>query len=174
MPSALALSEYQPFVQIRGAATRDRYQARIALRQLATAPIRGQAEPVIGYWQGTTDAPEDLYLQEVMKAHARAAATVRWQRFVLDPSASSDVDALSETVESVFDAMAAYGPSFIVLSGLSPATVQGEHLAAVLRTTFVWRSEVPGWNDALTVAAQALAAAGVDPGDALFGLLGAE
>ena len=93
-----------------------------------------------------------------------------WQQYIANPSASGDVDALSETAQSVFETLAKYGPTGIALVNLDPTTIHGEHLATVLRATFKWRGQVPGWNESLTVAAKALTRAGINPTDALFGL----
>jgi hypothetical protein len=93
-----------------------------------------------------------------------------WQRYLFDPSASSDVDALTETAESVLEALTKYGPTGVSLIGLDEDNVQSEHLATILRTTYKWRSQIPGWNASLVVAAAALKRAGISPADALFGL----
>jgi hypothetical protein len=93
-----------------------------------------------------------------------------WQRYLSNPAASGDVDALSETARSVFETLAKYGPTGVGLVNLDPTRTHGEHLATVLRATFKWRSQVPGWNEALSVAAEALKGAGINPTDALFGL----
>jgi hypothetical protein len=93
-----------------------------------------------------------------------------WQRHLTNPAASGDVDALSETAQSVFETLAKYGPTGIALVNLDPTAIHGEHLATILRATFKWRGQVPGWSESLAVAEQALTRAGINPTDALFGL----
>lgn len=96
---------------------------------------------------------------------------VAWRKYVCDVAASADVDALTETAEAVLDSIQAHGPALFNLKGLHAVAVNGEHLATVLRTSFTWRDQVPGWHEALRVAEVALTQAGVDPEDALFGLI---
>ena len=93
-----------------------------------------------------------------------------WQRYLLDPAASTDVDALSESVESVLETIDKDGPAAISLLQLDSTKVQGEHLATILRTTFRWRAQVPGWNSALAIAEAALRREGINPEEALYGL----
>jgi hypothetical protein len=106
------------------------------------------------------------YLSAANDSHA-----IAWQRHLLDLNASTDVDALSETVESVLEVLSAHGPTAIDLTNLSDKGVQGEHLAAILRTTSAWDSQTPGWYQALHVAKLALQREGIDPQDALYGLI---
>jgi hypothetical protein len=106
----------------------------------------------------------------LLVAFGDSRATKAWQRHVLNPAAPADVDAISETVAAVFDALAAYGPTGVSLLNLAAADVQGEHLAATLRASYRLRDKVPGWKDALIVADEALRRNGMDPDDALVGL----
>lgn len=110
-------------------------------------------------------------LMKGMKAWKLALANEQWQRHVFDPSSPSNVDSLTDTVEAVLDFIAEFGPSSIALSGFQPTAVQGEHLAALLRASSTWRDEIPGWHDALGVARAAIELAGLDPNDALFGMI---
>jgi hypothetical protein len=172
MPSVLELSESRPLHAIQARASQGFYQSHLNLGQLVTAPI-GDAEfqwlPI--YHHGTTDDVQDQYIEEVMEVPARIFATQKWRRLVLDPRSSVDVDAISETVDAVYEAIDTYGSSFISFENLDPQTVQGEHLAAALRATSPWRAEVPGWHSALGVAKAALTNSGVSPDDALYGLI---
>ena len=86
-------------------------------------------------------------------------------------NAPSDVDAISRTIDGVFEAAIQLGPKAIDLREINPAQVHGEHLAAVLRATFAFRDRTPGWQHAIGVARIALERAGLDPEDALYGLL---
>ena len=106
-----------------------------------------------------------------LKAMKVQAATDRWQRFVTDPSASSDVDTLTETAEGVLDYVANYGPQALTLSGLKANSVQCEHLATVLRATSIWRASIPGWDQALQTAIQSVESTGQDVADVLFGMV---
>ena len=94
-----------------------------------------------------------------------------WKRYLFDINASTDVDTISETVESVFESLARDGPSAIDLTTISASQVNGEHLAALLRATSSWRDQIPGWDRALIVASKALELANVDPKAALAGML---
>jgi hypothetical protein len=102
---------------------------------------------------------------------ATVAAEGAWKKYVSDAKADTDVDTLSETIESVFEILSTLGPKAIVLSNFTPNNVNGEHLAAVLRVTAPHRADIPGWSIALRTAMQALEIAGLDPQDALAGLL---
>lgn len=105
------------------------------------------------------------------QASKQAAVAELWKRHVLEPNAPSDVDSLTETVETVMDYVADFGPGALDLSGLNPAGVQCEHLAAVLRATSLWQDDVHGWHEALMVAQEACERAGQDAEDVLFGMV---
>ena len=111
----------------------------------------------------TSEARKDAIVQS---AHNSV-----WQYNVFNPAAPVDVDSLTETADSALDFVAAFGPTSIRLTGLNPAQVQGEHLATLLRVLSTWRNEIPGWHDALLVDSAALERAGIDPKDALFGMI---
>jgi hypothetical protein len=95
----------------------------------------------------------------------------KWQKFLLDPKAAVDVDAISETIESVFVTIDQYGVGAVELGKYKAEQVSGEHLAAILRATSSARDQIAGWNSALEIAAAALVRAGRDPADALFGMI---
>lgn len=84
---------------------------------------------------------------------------------------SSDVDALTDTLSSLFDDMDVVGIGSINLSNLNATEVNPEHLAAILRATSSMSFSVLGWSDALDVATKALSLNGYDPSDALYGLI---
>jgi hypothetical protein len=65
-----------------------------------------------------------------------------------------------------------FGPQEIDLRGLNAHVVNGMHLIAILRSTYSWRAEVPGWHEALAVARQALERRGLSVEDAAGDLLG--
>lgn len=93
-----------------------------------------------------------------------------WQVNLLNRTADTSVDAISVTVDSVLEAISYGGPSIVNLSFLKPEFVNAEHLVAILRTTFSWRDQVPGWKNALQAAPVILKMYGLDPEDELFGL----
>jgi hypothetical protein len=97
-------------------------------------------------------------------------SVAQWRRFVCDPLAPSDKMSLKITAKAVFDALSTEGPSSIDLRQVRATEVSGKHLAILLRCTSTWRSDVPGWADALEAARKALALEGRDPQGALFGL----
>jgi len=94
----------------------------------------------------------------------------RWEVYLNDVSASVDVDDISETVEAVLDAISQYGLGSLSFSGLNAEQVNGEHLAAMLRTTFTWRDQIDGWRQGLETASLALERSGLDPDEVLLGL----
>jgi len=106
--------------------------------------------------------------QKVLKL---PSAIERWQKYVTDPHAATDVDTLTETAEAVLDFVAEFGPKALTFSGLHPAEVQCEHLATLLRATSLWREEIPGWKEALGVAELAIEANDLDSSDVLFGMV---
>lgn len=94
-----------------------------------------------------------------------------WTRHLFDRHASADIDSITETVDGVFEAISQLGPNAIDLRHVSPDQIQGEHLAAVLRTTAIWQDQTPGWKQAVKVAEIALKNTGIESKDALFGLI---
>lgn len=93
-----------------------------------------------------------------------------WQHYLLDPAAPATVAAISETIAAAYKTLSIYGPTGLSLLKLRADSVQGEHLAAVLRASFRLRNQIPGWKPALEVARTALLRQGIDPADALVGL----
>src|SRR5687768_11034561 len=84
------------------------------------------------------------------------SSTGSWRQYVFDVNAPSDIDAISETIALTFRDLSKFGPKAIDLTNLDPSLVHGEHLASVLRATSRWQEQVPGWRQALWVAACAL------------------
>lgn len=106
-------------------------------------------------------------------AHQRAIAELAadWKQQLLDRHAELSANALTKTVKPVFKALTLYGAGAVDLRGLSAETVNGVHLAVVLRATLTRRFMTPGWSDALVVARAALQRDGIDETDALAGLI---
>lgn len=93
-----------------------------------------------------------------------------WTKHVFRPSAPSDVAAIGETVDWVMEVIESVGPNHLNLTTTKSASVHPEHLVAVLRSSFMWREDVPGWKHALSEASIALIASGFEAEDVLVGL----
>lgn len=102
--------------------------------------------------------------------HAPVKSSPRWLRDVMNPRASSTVDALTFTVEAALAHLSSKGASRMTIPMLDPADVHCEHLAAVLRATSSWKEEIRGWRAGRDAAMVACLVAGEDPDDVLFGL----
>lgn len=118
-----------------------------------------------------TNNNDALLAERLRRQSAIDSIKERWEMYLYDVDASVDVDDISETVDAVLEVVSQFGPSGINFSELRTDDVNGEHLAAMLRTTFTWRHRVTGWHAALGVAERALNKAHVEPTEALFGLL---
>lgn len=92
---------------------------------------------------------------------------IDWTLYVLDRTAPVDIDAISETVDWVFETLVDGG---MIDFRLDVDRVNGEHLACALRCTYSMQERVKGWKTGLEIARQALIRDGVDPEDALIGL----
>lgn len=126
---------------------------------------------VLKHDQGSYSDISNINLQLVKLMSFQAGAAERWKEHVLDSNASSDVDSLSETVAHTLDYVAEFGPGALDLRGLTPAGVQCEHLASVLRATTLWQDRIPGWHEALAIAQDACTLAGQNIDDVLFGMV---
>lgn len=112
------------------------------------------------------------YLAELNKSSAAIEKNAaNWKRYIFDLSAPNDVDALSETIEAIYDAIDRYGPGSVNLATLPTTAINGEHLAAILRSTYSFRNQIIGWDHAREIAIKALQSASIDIDDALAGLL---
>jgi hypothetical protein len=140
---------------------------------VAVTYAAGAATLFGAYTHGFANLPlkEPLIAPTAGPAAKLAALVTLWQRHVLNPAASVDVDALTETVEAAMDVIFEFGPGALSLVGLKPEAVQGEHLATLLRASSSWRNQIPGWDAALAVDIEALRRAGTEPKDALFGMI---
>lgn len=94
-----------------------------------------------------------------------------WQQLMLDITASTDVETMAKLVNSVFETLCSEGINGVDLRNLDSKNVRAEHLACVLRATFRYKNEIPGWSEAIWVAKAACVREGVDYKDALFGLM---
>lgn len=102
---------------------------------------------------------------------AIAESTSKWKELLFNANSVADLDALTETVDALFDSIEEFGPAVVDLRGLVSTKIQPDHLAAILRATATVHDQVPGWAAALKVAEEAFVSLGQDPGDALFGLI---
>lgn len=128
-------------------------------------------QPLIGgSWLSFLDSLS-YEAEKLENLEAINAISEHWKQHLFDLSASTDVDALSETIEGVYDAIDRFGPGAVDLASLGSEGINGEHLAAILRATFPFQNRIPGWSCALGEAVKALQRDGVDVDDALAGLL---
>jgi len=115
----------------------------------------------------SADAQTRERILELMDLESRSNL---WRQHLLDRAAATDVDCISETVDSVLDAVSFLGPEGVDLASLDLTNANAEHLVAVLRATFVWRGRLPGWTTALQAAPKLLAEAAIEPELVLKGL----
>ena len=102
----------------------------------------------------------------------RQEATSKWLARVLDRSLAPTSSELTKTVKTVFGALSQFGPEAINLRHLpEPEHVNGVHLAVVLRSTADDLEDTQAWRDALALAERALVRDGMDPQDALLGMI---
>lgn len=136
--------------------------------------VRGPAtnnDYIGGYELGSFYASNEHYLMKLRDAAIKDCVVQLVRRAVTNPRLDADVDSLTATVSVVLECVSAYGPGEVDLKGLTADEVQCEHLAATLRATSTWRTQVPGWDEALNIAASASRIHGLEPNDVLFGLL---
>ena len=107
-----------------------------------------------------------------MKESLRARTTwLEYSRaFVFRVAASCDIDEIGQTVNHVMAVIDSLGPKAMDLTTVESKALQPEHMVAVLRSTFLWKDQVPGWSRALGELSAALRAAGHDPQEVLVGL----
>lgn len=109
--------------------------------------------------------PQDRFLWS-RKQEARS----RWLSRVLDRTLAPTSNEITKTIRPVFELLSQFGPESVDLRHL-PEAVNGVHLAAVLRSTANELEGTEPWRQALALAQRALVLDGVDPQDALFGMI---
>lgn len=130
----------------------------------------------VGRWQatptsaGSASGGDEVFASIAAEAMKKARLLSSWLDLVLQPHAPADVDAIGLTVARVMDVIGTLGPEHLDLTKLAVLPVQPEHLVAVLRSSFMWRQQVPGWHEALASASNALERAGFRPEEVLVGL----
>jgi hypothetical protein len=140
--------------------------------------VDAAAEPFVGalgmvqgpLLQGSFSNGQGLMRERVLELLALRQRASLWRRHLLNPSAPTDVDAISETVDSILDAVALFGPEHVDLSALDLTFANAEHVVAVLRATFMWRAAVPGWRATLAATPDLLTQCGLSPASILKGL----
>lgn len=165
-------TDVQPIAEVHSRAGLGAYRQDAALGRFEK--VRGPATNdsyAFAFRHGSSGETAQLELLHRMEAWRRASASENCWRLVLDPASATHVDALTETVAAALDFVAEFGPEALSLRGLKSASVQCEHLAALLPATSTWRDTIPGWHEALKVAETAVAAASLDPQDVLFGMV---
>lgn len=148
------------------------YGQWLVLDHLEAVPVPKTNNPYrLNFGHGSFSGVNQLVLKTRMEALRLLDANTLWQQHVFNPTASADIDSLTETVEGILNFIAEFGPSCISLNGFQPLAVQGEHLATLLRASSTWRDEIEGWDNALDVAKEALIRENINPADALFGMI---
>lgn len=133
--------------------------------------IRTYKTKVSRFSTGSYNSGFEGTVESFMTFQQRQATRSLLKSLILKENNETDVDALTITSETVLDAIGEFGPFVIKLDNLQAHSVQGEHLATVLRTSYYWRTQILGWEDALEVAKIALTNEGIDPADALYGMV---
>lgn len=170
MPSAL-VNDFQEVAAIKSPTGTHIYKHGVMFGHMET--VRAPAthyQFAPRYKHGSLGNAAQLGVFMQIAGMRQVAATEKWTQHLLNRHASVDVDAITETVEGVLDALAEFGPGSLHLRDFRPDAVQGEHLAAVLRASSTWKDEVSGWTEAIGVAKAALITSGADPEDVLFGM----
>jgi hypothetical protein len=166
-------AEFLPLATVRSPAGFGDYRQTAAvesIKEAVHAPATNNRYYVT-FLHGSFGEKADYELMTGMMAWTFFSSNEQWRRYVFDPAATTSVDALTETVEAALDFLVQYGPKAMSLTGLQPNAVQGEHLAALLRASSTWHADIPGWHEAVQVASEAVRIAGIDPADALFGMI---
>ena len=95
----------------------------------------------------------------------------QWKERVCSARTPTNDEALFKTFEIVTSLVSEGHPRDLDVRGLKAETVNGEHLVALLRASYLERADVPGWDHALAVAREALLLAHLSPEDHLEGLV---
>ena len=143
--------------------------SRVSSVRSPSSATRYTVEIINGSSGSAFEYKKAAVLEAILYSSTPAANS--WTKHVLNPSASTDIDSLSETINAMFDCLNQCDPSVLYFGGFAARDVNGEHLAAALRASSSWRDEISGWDNALEVAAEALRLAGIAPEDALFGMV---
>ena len=118
------------------------------------------------YYSGT-----EKNLKTYLKSSHKSVTYNKLRALISAENSSADLDSLTLTAETAIEAVIEFGPAIIPASDLDGIQIHGEQLATLLRATYSWRDEIPGWDHALGVAKLKLAEQGIDPDDALYGMI---
>ena len=118
------------------------------------------------YYSGT-----EKNLKTYLKSSHKSMTYNKLRALISTENSSADLDSLTVTAETALEAVIEFGPAIIPANDLAGIQIHGEQLATLLRATYSWRDEIPGWDHALGVAKLRLAEQGIDPDDALYGMI---
>lgn len=97
-----------------------------------------------------------------------------WRGRILNPVLPASQSELTKTAKSVMEAIAKFGDEAIDLTILPADRINAKHLAVLLRATWTRKQATKGWKDALEATRTALANQGVNPDEALIGMVTTE
>jgi hypothetical protein len=83
----------------------------------------------------------------------------------------NDMEAIGQAAQSACATLAAHGPAGFDFSSLTPSACLAVPLCCVLRACSTYQAHIPSWDAGVCVAIQACELEGIDPRDALLGLL---
>ena len=160
--------------EISSRETHHRYRTKVDLgRTSGVAEVTQQFRQfkdvvfmVGSYYSGT-----EKNLKTYLKSSHKSLTYNKLRALISTDNSSADLDSLTVTAETALEAVIEFGPSIIPARDLDGIQIHGEQLATLLRATYSWREEIPGWNYALSVAKLKLAEQGIDPDDALYGMV---
>lgn len=144
------------------------FQMALQFPEATSAGAKGMVLTPIS--QGSFASTNALLRERFLELWSFERRANLWRESLLSRNASTDVDAISETVDSVLDSVGMFGPESIDLQTPDLNFANAEHLVAILRSTFTWRSRIPGWARALNAAPQLLTDVGLEPALILKGL----
>jgi hypothetical protein len=162
------------FPEIASRETQQRYRTKVDLGHAFGMPELSQTLRQfrdVAFMVGSFYSGADKTLKDYVRSSQEATAYNKLRALVSSENSLADIDSLTVTAEAALEAVAEFGPEIIPTKDLSGLQIHGEHLATLLRATYVWRNEISGWNEALDVARQALVDQGIDPDDALYGMV---
>ena len=138
------------------------------LDRLVDIGLRGFAFPFLG--SASANDAQSQTLAAALLCKRSMQLINNWKRHVFSPTAPADSDAIGETVEHVVTALEALGAESVDLRDVTANRVHPEHLVATLRSTYMWRDEILGWQAAVGQASIALQKAGFNAAAVLIGL----
>src|SRR5437762_7710366 len=113
------------------------YEAAVGQWKVGIAANASSATAVDSKLASAVETKENFLIWNAWSEHA--------SEFVYEPSSRDDVDAIGKTVERVMSLVEALGPNALNLSAVKSTAIHPEHMVAVLRSTFLWKEEIPGW-----------------------------